>query len=205
MDEERIRRLENELAETGDPVVEASLRSARTEATRLREALSSATPLEDEPHDPTVVELGDTVTAREDGSNELERSTVVGKLEARLDLTWISLNSPLGSALLDSRPGQTVDVETPDGPMQYEVLSIEGASRSESRFPCRPTMTRNRLSSVRSSRKTARTWPIRRVCGARPPSLSVRRASLRMIGSCRLSRIASARTRSPASHPQCAS
>jgi transcription elongation GreA/GreB family factor len=80
VDEERIRRLENELAETGDPVVEASLRSARTEAIRLREALSSATPLEDEPHDPTVVELGDAVTAREDGSNELERSTVVGKL-----------------------------------------------------------------------------------------------------------------------------
>jgi hypothetical protein len=93
------------------------------------------------------------VTAREDGSNELERTTVVGKLEARLDSTWISVNSPLGSALLDSRPGQTVDVETPDGPMQYEVLRIVGASRSESRFPCRLTMTRNRLSSVRSSRK----------------------------------------------------
>lgn len=105
VDEERIRRLENELAETGDPVVEASLRSARTEATRLREALSSATPLEDEPHDPTVVELGDAVTAREDGSNELERSTVVGKLEARLDLTWISVKSPLGLGAAGQQTG----------------------------------------------------------------------------------------------------
>lgn len=121
------RRLANELAETRDPVMEATVRSARAEANRVRGALSSATPLEHEPDDPTLVELGDTVTMREDGSNELERFTLAGELEARLDLTWISVKSPLGSALLDSRAGQNVDVQTPEGPTRYEVLRIERA------------------------------------------------------------------------------
>lgn len=118
LDEERIRRLENELTETGDPVIEASLRSAAPRrpgcarrSPRPRHSRTSRTIRR-------VVELGDTVTVREDGSNELEHFTVVGELEARLVLTWISVNSPPGTALLDSRPGQTVDVETPDGPMQ---------------------------------------------------------------------------------------
>ena len=48
-------------------------------------------------HDPSLVELGDTVTVREEGSADLERFTIVGKLEARLDSTWISVESPLGS------------------------------------------------------------------------------------------------------------
>jgi transcription elongation GreA/GreB family factor len=125
LDEERIPRLEHELAESGDPVVEAALRATRDEAGRVREALARATPLEDEPHDPTIVELGDTVTVREHGSNELERFTIVGELEARSDSSWISVKSPLGSALLDGRLGQTVDVKTPSGPRRYEVLGIE--------------------------------------------------------------------------------
>lgn len=103
LDEERIPHLESELAETGDPVIRATLRSTREEASRVRDALSSATALENEPHDPSLVELGDTVTVRENGSTDLERFTVVGKLEARLDSTWISVESPLGSALLPVR------------------------------------------------------------------------------------------------------
>lgn len=128
LDEERIPHLESELAETGDPVIRATLRSTREEASRPRDALSSATAMENEPHDPSLVELGDTVTVREDGSTDLERFTIVGKLEARLDSTWIPVESPLGSALLGSRPGQIVDVETPEGRTRYEVLRIERAN-----------------------------------------------------------------------------
>lgn len=45
----------------------------------------------------------------------------------------------------------------------------------------------------------------RSTCGARPPPHLAQGASLRGIGSCPPSRIASARTRAPASHPRCAS
>jgi transcription elongation factor GreA len=125
LEDERIPLLEHELAESGDPLIETTLRATNREVAAVRRALASATPLEDEPHDPTVVELGDTVTVRRTCSAELERFTLVGELEARLDESWISVESPLGSELLGSLTGESVDVKTPDGLATWEVLAIE--------------------------------------------------------------------------------
>jgi transcription elongation GreA/GreB family factor len=125
---ERIPRLERELAEFGDPLIEPALRARIRELADVRRALATATPLEDEPHDPTVVELGDTVTVRRVGSSERERLTLVGELEARLNESWISVESPLGFALLGNRTGESVDTKTPEGPVSYEVLAIERLS-----------------------------------------------------------------------------
>jgi transcription elongation factor GreA len=125
LEEERVPRLERELADSGDPSVDAALRATIREVTTVRRALATATPLEEEPHDPTVVELGDTVTVRRVGSAERERFTLLGELEARLDASWISVKSPLGSALLRSSIGETVETNTPDGPVRYELLTIE--------------------------------------------------------------------------------
>jgi transcription elongation GreA/GreB family factor len=124
LEEERIPLLKRELAESGDPLIQAALRATTREVAVVRHALATATSLEDEPHDPTVIELGDTVTVRRSGSVERERFTLVGELEARLDDTWISVRSPLGSALLGSRTGESVDAETPNGVVTYEVLGI---------------------------------------------------------------------------------
>jgi transcription elongation GreA/GreB family factor len=38
------------------------------------------------------------------------------------------VKSPVGSALLGSRTGASVDAKTPDGPVSYEVLAIERLS-----------------------------------------------------------------------------
>jgi transcription elongation GreA/GreB family factor len=125
LEEERVPRLQRELADSGDPLVDAALRATIHEVATVRRALATATPLEEEPHDPTVVELGDTVTVRRVGSAERERFTLAGELEARLDASWISVESPLGSALLKSRTGERVETKTPDGPVSYELLAIE--------------------------------------------------------------------------------
>jgi transcription elongation GreA/GreB family factor len=125
---ERMPRLEREFAATHDPLAETALRNTREEAGRVREALATATPLEDEPHDPTIVELGDSVTIRREGSATRERFTLVGELEARMDETWISARAPLGAALLGSSVGQLVIVHTPDGEQRFEVRSIERGS-----------------------------------------------------------------------------
>ncbi len=129
LEEERIPRLEADLAGSADPVTEAALRAARDEVARVREALSSALPLEDLPDDPTLVELGDTVTIRAEGSPERERYTLVGDLEARLDESWISVESPLGSALLGRRAGEAVVVRAPGGEVRYEILGIRREHR----------------------------------------------------------------------------
>jgi transcription elongation factor GreA len=128
LEEERIPLLERELAESGDPLIRTTLLATTREVDVVRRALATATPLEEEPHDPTVVELGDTVTVRRSGAADRERFTLVGELEARLDGSWISVKSPLGSALLGSRTGESVDAKTPGGPVSYEVLAIERLS-----------------------------------------------------------------------------
>jgi transcription elongation factor GreA len=123
--EERIPRLESEFTSTRDPLAATALRDARDEAARVRHALDTAEPLEAEPHDPTIVELGDAVTVRREGQSTKERFTIVGELEARMDDAWISARAPLGAALLDSSVGQVVTVSTPEGEQRYEVLGIE--------------------------------------------------------------------------------
>jgi hypothetical protein len=67
LEQERIPRLELELEVSRDATVAAALQSCRNEAARVREALSTAIALEDVPHDPTKIELGDTVTGRRAG------------------------------------------------------------------------------------------------------------------------------------------
>lgn len=124
LEDERIPALERDLLETGDASAEVALSVAKEELDRLRQTLSSATALEDEPHDPTVAELGDTVAIRREASAEEDRFTLVGALEARVDDTWISVESPLGAALLNRRSGEVVEVETPDGVARYTIVGI---------------------------------------------------------------------------------
>lgn len=128
LEEERIPHLQLQRSESEDPAVEAALAAAEEEATRVRRTLATAGRLEDEPHDARLVELGDTVTVREEGSPDAqpERFTLVGELEARVDDSWISTESPMGSALLGSRLGETVQVETPVGVVRYTIAAIEG-------------------------------------------------------------------------------
>jgi transcription elongation GreA/GreB family factor len=76
LEDERTPRLEHELEVSRDASIAAALRATRNEAVQVREALSSASALEDIPHDPTKVELGDTVTVRREGSSVRERFTV---------------------------------------------------------------------------------------------------------------------------------
>lgn len=111
LDEERIPRLERELRTSGDVSIAAALRASRDEVSRVQEALASASPMEEAEHDPTVVELGDTVTVRREGSSERERFTLVGELESRLDDAWVSVES--------------IGVSAPQGTMRYQVLGIE--------------------------------------------------------------------------------
>ena len=96
LEDEQIPLLERELAESGDPLIDTALRAMNREVAVVRHALAN------------------------------ERFTLVGELEARLDQSWMSVESPLGSALLGSRTGESVDVKTPDGLVTWEVLAIDG-------------------------------------------------------------------------------
>jgi len=133
--EERLRRLEHERipaleadAFAGDPAVVVALSAAKEEAEELRRTLVSAVSLADAPHDPDRVEVGDTVTIRPVGGGELERYTIVGDLEARVDDERISENAPMGTALLGRHIGEDVEVRAPGGVTRWLVTGIERQS-----------------------------------------------------------------------------
>ena len=51
--------------------------------------------------------------------------TIVGSTEVNLAENKISNESPIGKALLGAKKGATVDVEAPEGVVQYKILSIK--------------------------------------------------------------------------------
>lgn len=71
-----------------------------------------------------VVELGCRVTIRDVEYGDEETYTIVGSTEVDPGNGRISLNSPIGRALLGRRIGDLVDVQTPGGIVQFEIVQI---------------------------------------------------------------------------------
>jgi len=71
-----------------------------------------------------VVSLGCRVTISEDGC-EPETYQIVGRTEADPAHGRISNESPLGKALLGRRTGEAITVQSPDGALRFEILTIE--------------------------------------------------------------------------------
>ena len=70
------------------------------------------------------VQIGSTVIIREDGEVDDEEYKIVGSAEANPRQRKISQKSPIGSALLGKRPGETVKVKTPDGTTRLKIVSV---------------------------------------------------------------------------------
>jgi len=71
------------------------------------------------------INIGSTVTVRNvTESDEQETYTIVGATEADPFDAKISNESPIGKALLLKHKGETVEVHTPSGVLEYEILSV---------------------------------------------------------------------------------
>jgi transcription elongation factor GreA len=71
-----------------------------------------------------TVSLGGAVTIVEDGTSDAETYTIVGAAEANPREGKISNESPIGSALLGRKVGETVKVKTPGGDMKFKIKSV---------------------------------------------------------------------------------
>lgn len=76
-----------------------------------------------EPHD--FVRVGDWVTVVEEGTDEEERYHLVGPAEADPAEGRISNESPLGKVLLGGKVGDIVNVNAPNGVIEFRVAKIE--------------------------------------------------------------------------------
>ena len=71
------------------------------------------------------VQSGNVVTIRYEGDTETEQY-LIGSIEERRDgITVMSPGSPLGSALLGGKVGETVTYEAPGGSLAVEIVKIE--------------------------------------------------------------------------------
>ena len=130
--EERIRVLEATVEELHRALDDPELRTdsidayqrAVRELASVRSHLDSAGAIEDIPDDPRVVEVGDTVAIRLDDGTE-ETYIIVHAVEASLEDQRISIESPLGFALLGHDVGDTVEVPVPAGSYGCRILSAD--------------------------------------------------------------------------------
>jgi transcription elongation GreA/GreB family factor len=74
------------------------------------------------PEHPGIVELGDEV-AVEFANGYTQRFLVVSPIEAPLDDLNISVESPLGQALIGRRVGDQFEVDAPDGRFRCRILT----------------------------------------------------------------------------------
>ena len=73
--------------------------------------------------DANLVQLGSSVTVETDKGKKT-KYIVVGSVEAAPLEGRISVESPIGSAILDHRKGDVVEVRTPSGDLQVKIAEV---------------------------------------------------------------------------------
>lgn len=89
----------------------------------LRNILSNAVIINQNGHKDTV-DVGCTVTIRDAEYGDEETYIIVGSTEVDPGNGRISFKSPIGRALMGHRKGEQVEVQTPGGAAQFEIVSI---------------------------------------------------------------------------------
>ena len=94
-----------------------------TKIKRLVERLRNAVVV-DAPTDATVVSFGTTVTVADEQTGREATYTLVGPTEADLSAGKLSAESPVARALMGSRAGDEIQVQTPRGVRRQRVVRL---------------------------------------------------------------------------------
>lgn len=126
---ERLREAaENSLGEfVEDPEFEAAKNEQSFVEGRIKELeliLANATLIEEHKKRGGAVEVGSMVTVQQ-GRRKPEEYRIVGAAEANPREGKISLESPLGRALLGKKEGDKVDVQAPSGSISVKLMKVE--------------------------------------------------------------------------------
>lgn len=78
--------------------------------------------------DPTklsgTIKFGATVSLVDENTDEKKTYQIVGEPEADLENGFLNIKSPLARALIGKDEGDSVEVKTPGGQRNYEILTI---------------------------------------------------------------------------------
>jgi len=97
----------------------------------LEHSLSNARVIDERNIDASKVYVLSTVEIHNKKTNKKNTYTLVSPQEADFAKGWISVESPIGSALLGKEAGDVVQVKVPAGMLELEVLSISRNSENQ--------------------------------------------------------------------------
>ena len=92
----------------------------------LRRQLAAAKVVQ--PNADGIAGIGNSVRLRDLTTNEVVEYELVGGIEANVGDSRVSIAAPVGRAVLGARAGEVVDVATPRGNVQLEVLEVRAIS-----------------------------------------------------------------------------
>ena len=72
----------------------------------------------------STVKFGATVTLRDEDTGKQNVFQIVGETEADVKLGRVSITSPTGRALIGKKAGDSVEVNTPGGGKNYEIVKV---------------------------------------------------------------------------------
>jgi transcription elongation factor GreA len=72
----------------------------------------------------TTIKFGANVLLADEDSGEEQKYQIVGAVESDIKSGRISITAPLARALIGKTIGDTVEVTTPRGSKQYEIVSV---------------------------------------------------------------------------------
>lgn len=123
-----------EAREKGDLKENADYHAARDEYAlneshikNLEERIRNVTVVDTSAVPDGMVFLGSTVKLKDLITGDFETVRIVGqvgKLDIDSDIMEVSVQSPLGEALVRARVGQTVNVNVPRGTLRYEIMEL---------------------------------------------------------------------------------
>lgn len=90
----------------------------------LTNMIESAVVVDETKHSKQEVEIGTKVTIQAVGQKTELEFTIVGSTESDPVNGRISMESPVGSALIGAKKGDTVEVKAPSGKKSYTVLKL---------------------------------------------------------------------------------
>ncbi len=91
---------------------------------KLESMIRNAKVIDEDELEKDVVNVGNTVTLKENGVEEVVIYKIVGSTEADPFKGMISNESAVGKALIGAKIGETVEVEVPDGKIYYDILQV---------------------------------------------------------------------------------
>lgn len=91
---------------------------------KIEAMLKNARVIDEEDVSTEKVSIGSKVKLRDLDTNEENVFTIVGSTEANPAESKISNVSPIGSALIDKKKGDVIEVTVPDGILKFKILKI---------------------------------------------------------------------------------